>query len=305
LTELVPSIRAARANPRVALVTCADLPDLEPDDRLVLAPLAALGITAEPAVWSDPGLDWTGYDLAVLRSSWDYATRYEEFLAWTRQVARLANTAAVVAWNTDKRYLADLAAAGVPVVPTRWIEPGCAGPLPPAGEYVIKPTVSVGGKDTGRFDLADAGHRRLAERLLARFAATGRTAMIQPYLAAVDRLGETAVHYLGGRFSHAVRKGAMLTGPDSEVAGLYRPERISPRRPTPAELAVAQRALDAVPGGDALLYARVDLILGPDGTPVVIELELTEPSLYLAMGDGAAQRFAAAIAARIGVATPK
>jgi hypothetical protein len=113
-----------RGKPRVALVTCTALPDLDPDDRLVLAPLAAHGVAAEAVVWDDPAVDWSGYDLVVLRSPWDYALRRDEFVAWARTVPALVNPADVVAWNTDKRYLAELSAAGVPTVPTAWVEPG-------------------------------------------------------------------------------------------------------------------------------------------------------------------------------------
>jgi hypothetical protein len=121
--------------------------------------------------------------------------------------------------------------------------------------------------------------------------------MVQPYLAAVDGYGETALLYFAGRFSHAIRKGPMLDGPDLGVPGLYKAEEISARVPTPAERAVADRVL-AASAADPL-YARVDLIPGPDGAPLLVELELTEPSVFLAHGDGAAQRFAEAIAARL------
>jgi hypothetical protein len=124
--------------------------------------------------------------------------------------------------------------------------------------------------------------------------------MLQPYMAHVDDAGETALLYIGGRFSHAIRKGAMLDGPDLGVAGLYKEERIDPRTPSAAEHAVAEQVLAAVPGGTAdLLYARVDLVPGPDGAPVLMELELTEPSLFLDYSDGAAERLADAIVARL------
>jgi hypothetical protein len=140
-----------------------------------------------------------------------------------------------------------------------------------------------------------------------RLAAAGRTVMIQPYLEAVDTVGETALMFVGGEFSHAIRKGPMLDGPDlgpaEREAGLYKPEAISAREPSAAERALAEYVLDAMPsrlGG--LLYARVDVIPGPDGEPVLIELELTEPSLFLGFAAGAAQRFADAIAAAAKIA---
>jgi glutathione synthase/RimK-type ligase-like ATP-grasp enzyme len=302
-----PSTLATRAAARVAFVTCAELGGLDPDDRLVVPPLAGRGIAADTAVWDDPAVDWNGYDLVVLRSTWDYPGRRDAFVRWAAGVgavgARLANPPDVVAWNTDKRYLDTLASAGVPVVPTTWVTPG--GPpwiLPRSGEVVVKPAVGAGSIDTGRYDLASSTHRTLAQAHCGRLLAAGRTVMVQPYLSAVDSYGETALLYLGGRYSHAVRKGPMLAGPSVDEPGLYRPEQITPREPSTVERAVADAALAAVPNGAGrLLYARVDLIPGDDGSPVVVELELTEPSMFLGTAEGAAARFADAIADRVAV----
>jgi hypothetical protein len=295
---------ATRERSRVALVTCGALPDLDPDDRLLRAALQQRGVRADAAVWDDPATDWTRYDLVVLRSPWDYPARHAEFLDWASRVPRLANPAEVVTWNTDKTYLRDLAAAGVTVVPTDWVPPGTPWTPPAAGEYVVKPTVSAGSRDTGRYDLADAAQRALAAGHVERLTGSGRTAMVQPYLSAVDTAGETALLWLaepGGRltFSHAVRKGPLLDGPDTGDEELYRPEHITARTATAAELAAARQVLAAVPDGDALLYARVDLIPGPDGAPVLLELELTEPSLFLGYADEAPARLAAAIVTRL------
>ncbi|MDG4757065.1 hypothetical protein [Micromonospora sp. WMMD710] len=293
--------QSTRGKPRVALVTCSRLTDLDPDDRLVLAPLAARDVTVEAAVWDDPDVDWSSYDLIVLRSPWDYALRRDEFVTWAASVPALVNPADVVRWNTDKRYLAELSAAGVPTVPTSWVEPGESW-QPPAdtGEYVIKPAVSAGSQDTGRYDLADPEHRDLAVAHVRRLSTAGRTTMVQPYLSAVDTEGETALLYLAGpaglAYSHAIRKGPMLTGPDHGPDGLYKAEEITARTARPDQLAVAERTLATVPGGTRqLLYARVDLIPGPDGDPILVELELTEPSLFLGYADGAPDRLATAI----------
>ncbi|MGC9665741.1 ATP-grasp domain-containing protein [Planosporangium sp. 12N6] len=305
MTERNTPPGATRTGVRVALVTCAELPELEDDDRLVIEPLAARGIDAEPAVWDDPTVDWAAFDLAVLRSPWDYVDRRERFVEWAGRVPRLANPADVVAWNTEKTYLERLAADGVPVVPTDWVRPGETWEAPGAGEYVVKPAVGAGSRDAGRYDLAYPGQRDLAAAHVARLQAAGRLVMVQPYLAAVDTDGETGLLFLGGEFSHAIRKGAMLEGPDpagsgERPPGLYRPERIEARRPSPAQREVAEKVLAAIPGGaERLLYARVDLIPGPDGSPVLVELELTEPSLFLDRADGAAERFAEAIARRL------
>jgi glutathione synthase/RimK-type ligase-like ATP-grasp enzyme len=290
-------VHATRAAARVALVTCADLPGLDEDDRALLPALAARGIAAEAVAWDAPGADWSGYDLAVVRNTWDYAKRRAEFVAWARAVPRLANPAPVIEWNTDKRYLRELAATGIPVVPTVWVEPGDDWAPQGAGEIVIKPAVSAGSIDTGRYDQAtQAG---LAAAHVRRLQDAGRVVMIQPYLAAVDTTGETALLYFDGVFSHAIRKGAILTGPYVEGDALYQNEQISPRTPSGAELALGARVLRAlpVPAGD-LLYTRVDLLPSPDG-PVVIEVELAEPSLFFSHADGSADRFAAAVAARL------
>jgi glutathione synthase/RimK-type ligase-like ATP-grasp enzyme len=271
------------------------LPDLDPDDRLLLEPLEKAGLVATPAVWDDPTVDWAAFDLVVVRNTWDYAARRAEFVAWARRVPRLANPAPVVEWNTDKRYLRHLHAAAVPVVPTTWVEPGEAWTPPEQGEWVVKPAVSAGSRDTGRYDCADASVRALAVEHVARLQAAGRIVMVQPYLGSVDTYGETALIFLAGEYSHAIRKGPMLRGPDAGVPELYVEEHISPRSPSPAERAVADAALSAVPFPPTeLLYARVDL-LDTGAGPVVIELELAEPSLFVGTAAGAAERFAAAV----------
>lgn len=298
--------RATREPSRVALVTCADLPELDPDDRRLLAPLRALGIEPVPAVWDDPEVDWAGFDLAVLRSCWDYPPRRSEFVSWAAKVPRLANPADVVTWNTDKRYLLELAMADLPVVPTSWLALDDAGLLPAGGEWVIKPAVGAGSRYCGRYRLDDPVHRRLAREHVGRLQRLGRLVMVQPYLPAVDSYGETELLFLARPergelvYSHAVRKGPMLAGPDRETHELYLPEQITERVPSAAELAIARRVLAEVPGGpDRLLYARVDLIPGPDGRPLLVELELAEPSLFLGQEPTAAPRLAAAIAARV------
>ncbi|MEV0457487.1 ATP-grasp domain-containing protein [Catellatospora methionotrophica] len=284
--------------PRVAIVTCAEIPLLEEDDRLVLPALAALGVDASPAVWDDPAVDWASYDLVVLRSPWDYAQRHAAFLAWAATVPRLVNPVATVAWNTDKRYLAELAAAGLPVTPTTFLAPGDPWTAPATpGEYVIKPAVSAGSRDTGRYGPADA-EQALAH--VRRLQAAGRITMVQPYLPAVDSYGETALLFFAdpdtGRlaYSHAIRKGPMLTGPDEGVETLYKPEEITPRSPTSAERAVGEAVVATLP--DGLVYARVDLIPDERGNPLLVELELTEPSVFMLHDEGAATRLAAAIA---------
>jgi glutathione synthase/RimK-type ligase-like ATP-grasp enzyme len=296
---------ATRDGSRVALVTCAIFPELYSDEFPLRDALRARGMTVESPLWDDPAVDWAGYDLAVLRSTWDYPVRRDEFVAWAHTVPHLANPAAVVEWNTDKHYLRELAAAGVPVTPTTFVEPGESWTPGPTGEWVVKPTISAGSKDTGRY--AFPGEAEPAVKHVTRLHEAGRTAMVQPYLTAVDGVGETALLYTPGPdgtlgFSHAIRKGPLLSGPDLGDKDAEYNEEISPRTPGEAELAVGERVVAALPPG--LLYARVDLIPGPDGGPLLVEVELTEPSLFWTFADGSAERMADAIVARL-AATPR
>ena len=219
-------------------------------------------------------------DLVILRAAWDYAERREEFLAWTARVPNLLNAPQVVAWNSDKHYLQDLAEAGVPTVSSYFFEPGQKVKLP-NGEIVVKPAIGAGSIDTGRF----VDHAA-ARAHVAALQESGRTALVQPYDARVQA-GETALVFLGGRQSHAFTKGPMLP-PEGEVAtldesGTYVAEKLTPADPDFAMWDVGVAALDAACGhlGIAtteLLYARVDLIGGADN-PVLLELEVIEPGL--------------------------
>ena len=278
-------------------------PDLYEDDHDLRDALRARGAEVDAVRWDDEAADWASYDLVVLRSPWDYTERHGEFIAWTRTVPRLANPAAVVEWNTDKRYLSELAAAGLPVTPTSFVAPGDDWAVPPVGEWVVKPTISASSRDTGRYDLP--AQAALFTAHVRRLTDGGRTAMIQPYLSAVDTAGETSVLLTPDAaglltFSHGVRKGPILTGPDEQKPHSDYTEEISPRAPTDDELALAAHAVTLVPGGaEQLLYARVDVLPGPDGAPVLLELELTEPSLFLRTAPHAAARLAEAILHRL------
>lgn len=281
----------------IALATSAALPGLAPDDRLLLRALRARGLAAEPVVWEDRLYEWSDATLCVIRSAWDYAYRRQEFLAWVERAAAAAplwNPAPVVTWNTHKRYLADLVARGVPTVPTRVLPAGTRATLPEIrrdtgwSDVVLKAAVA----QTGRYlllvpaDREDEGQRHL-DRLLPT-----EDMLVQPFLPGVTGDGETSLVYVDGAFSHAAHK--------KPAAGDFRVHddydgSLEPVTPTGAQRDVADAAVAAV--GVPLLYARVDLVPGPDG-PVVMELELVEPDLYLATAPGSADRLAAAIAAR-------
>ncbi len=276
----------------------------------------ALGAEVAMPCWDDPSVDWSRFDVAVLRSTWDYAERIDEFLAWIAHcavVTRLENPPEIVRWNTDKRYLQDLARAGVPVVPTRFVVPGAdasaeldrflaggpgalsVGRLERFADFVVKPSVGAASRDAARYRRAD---RALALAHLSRLLDAGRHTMLQPYLDRVDQHGETALMYFEGEFSHAVRKGPILRAGADLVAGLFAPEAITARVADTAERCAADAALAALTLGSPL-YARVDLIRGGDDRPVVLELELTEPSLFFAHSADSARRLGEALLARL------
>jgi glutathione synthase/RimK-type ligase-like ATP-grasp enzyme len=242
-----------------------------------------VGVGAVPAVW-DAEIDWDAFDLVVLRSAWDYAERRDDFLRWAASLPRVLNPVPVLEWNTDKRYLTELAGAGVPIVPTRFVSPGDAfqAPLEP---FVVKPAISAGGRSSARYK---PGEHAAARALVARIHAEGRTAMVQPYVGDVD---ETALVYIDGEYSHALRRRVPLPSTHTRAV-FYLDEDLAPATATPAQRAVADAALACAPGD--LLYARVDLL-----GEAVLELELAEPSLYLEFGEGAAARLAAAIVRRL------
>ena len=286
--QLTP-VTIALATGRAFATTDADLP-------LIVAAAAARGLDAEIAVWDDDSVDWSVYDVVVVRSCWDYLDRRDDFLAWAGRVPKLLNPVDVLTWNTDKVYLRELANAGVPVIDTRWdIRRG--DDLPRSGpqggtavdEWVVKPSISGGGRDTARWGDPDDVYAHSEE-----LNAAGRTAMVQPYVASVDSEGETALMYFGGRFSHAIRKGPLLECGEGVRQDRDQREVITPRAPTAAQLDVAEQVLAAIPSSmgtaESLAYARIDLVTDHDGAPRLIELELAEPSLFLDHAEEGAER---------------
>ena len=268
---------------RVALVTSTVGQARDTDLPLVLEALRALGVDAEVVRWDAEGHDWGAYDHVVIRSTWDYSGRLDEYLAWVDAVAavtRLHNPAEVVRWNSDKRYLGVLVERGVPTVPTAFLAPGEKVELPAYDghqQFVVKPSVSAGARDSARYT---ADQVALAEAHVRSLHAHGRTAMIQPYLPRIAE-GERALVFLAGEFSHALRKGPVLT--DIGVvdnARVAHPD-LTIHQPSAAELEVARTAIGAAPRAGDLLIARADLALTDDGSPVVMELELIEPFLFL------------------------
>ncbi len=284
--------------PAVLLATCADVPDLDEDARCLLDALRARGVDAGPAVWTDDEVDWAAADLVLVRTTWDYALQRERYLAWADRVeavTTLLNPAGLLRWSTDKRYLDDLDAAGVPVVTTHFLDEDVAHPLLGV-EHVVKPTVSAGSRDTHRLAPGEEQRSRQAVRDIL---ASGRTVMVQPYLAGVDEHGETALVHVEGVLSHTLRKGPLLAPGQGAIEDLFAPEEMSLREPSAAEVEVGARALAALPGDGTPLYARVDLLPTADG-PVLLELELVEPSLFLdLLPEAATTRLADAVLARL------
>ena len=294
--------------PRIALVTARAARGTDYDMNPLLDALRAAGADTHEVDWDDDAIDWSGFDLALLRSTWDYFERLPEFLDWAARVAehtRLVNPLAVLRWNTDKHYLAELARAGVPVVPSTFLEPDddvaaildvVLNTHADARDFVVKPAVGAGSRDAQRHARDDRnGIIAHARRLLD----ARRSVLLQPYLDRVDEHGETALLFFDGVFSHAIRKGPLLKRGEGATAGLYAEEAITPRTPSPEELEIAQRALAAIPLDTPLLYARVDLIHDDDGAPRLLELELVEPSVFVAHAEGAAQRFVTAVLRRL------
>ncbi|MGE0217195.1 ATP-grasp domain-containing protein [Mycolicibacterium sp.] len=265
-------------HPRIVLAGCPALPEGDGDDAGLVTALRARGLHARWLSWDDP--QTLRADLVILRATWDYIDRLDEFLAWTTRVPHLLNPPAVVAWNTDKRYLADLAAAGVPTLSSAFFAPGEPVEIP-AGEVVVKPAVGAGSVGALRFTdpVAAVAHA-------AALQARGQTALVQPYDPRVAD-GETALVFLRGERSHAFTKAPLLPPPGQAPAfdesGTYAEERLQPADPDVELWDVGHAALAAAAAhlgiaATDLLYARVDIIGGPDA-PRLLELELVEPSL--------------------------
>ncbi len=280
-------------SPRIALVTSNQMAFPDIDESLLLPLIPG----AELVAWEDDTTHWAGYDAVILRSTWNYTDHLEEFLAWAERVdslTRLINPLPVVRWNTDKQYLAQLEGAGFAVVPTIYVEPGHSAPASSlAGRIVVKPTVGAGSKGA----LLVRNDADAAASHVAALHAQGKVAMIQPYLDEVDSHGETALVYVGGAFSHAARKAPILSRNMEWSTGLYADEEIMSTTATAEERSLADGIVAALPrlvdGGADIAYARIDLLPSAAG-PVVLEVELIEPSLFLSVDRLAPKRAAAA-----------
>jgi glutathione synthase/RimK-type ligase-like ATP-grasp enzyme len=278
--------------PQIAIATCAGYADLKVDERLLQEALAARIVYSPVYVWDGEQPNWSEFDGCLIRSTWDYHDKHEEFLAWTRLVAaetRLWNPPGLVAWNSDKTYLRELSERGVQTVPTVWVgrdsrlelEQILAG----AGwsEAVIKPVVDLGARNLHRVH-AGEGSAAL-DSVLQR-----GEAMVQPFLPSLEEQGELSLIYIEGALAHAVRK--------RPAAGDFRVQSIwggtvSREEPSAVEVKLAEEVLAQFK--EVPLYARVDLVKDLDGDSCLIELELIEPNLYLSQNPTAAEALADAV----------
>ena len=282
---------------KLGLITCSKHPDFHPEDVLLARELSKLGLTALPVNWEEPFLPNEDLAALVVRTPWNYHRHLAEFLSWL-EVAQaqlpMWNSLEVIRWNCHKRYLAQLADRGLPVVPTRVFEPGqklegaelmawAAGrPL------VAKPAVSAGAFKTARYP-------RWSEEVLAHLEdlLVSEPAMLQPYYARIETEGEKSLIFFDGVYSHAVRRHLPLVeGPEVDYL-------MNLVQPSSQELATAHEIFDGLPFDD-LLYARVDLIPDPQGRPVLLEIELIEPQLFLREYPSGAEALARACKAKLG-----
>ena len=283
---------------QLAIATSAAYPTIQPDDAHLAASLAALDIQPQVCVWNDPGVDWARFDAVLIRTIWDYFEHYDAFLGWLDRLERagvpVINPVALMRWNSDKRYLAQLESLGVPTIPTRLAPHETLHEALAAfqgRDVVVKPCVSGGAWRTVRGTVGDAAFDRAVSEL------PPGDYLLQPFVQAIVEDGEWSLLFFGGEFSHAVIK--------RPAAGDYRVQsqhggRTEAVEPDAAIVAAARHALvtcAALGHGDAV-YARVDGVV-VDGRFLLMELELIEPFLFLAGQPDAAERCARLVAARL------
>ncbi|MDQ3726265.1 MAG: hypothetical protein M3335_10325 [Actinomycetota bacterium] len=280
--------------PRIAIASCTGYDGYKTDEDLLREALGERGCEAISIPWDEDGVDWGGFDFCLVKSTWDYHHSHDRFLAWTRQVEAttpLRNPAALIAWNSNKTYLRELAERGVRTVPTVWVEQGSDTNLEEIlavqgwDEAVVKPTVDLGAENLHRVRRDEPGIQGALETVLQR-----HDAIVQPFLPSLEEQGELSLIHIGGELTHAVRK--------RPAAGDFRVQSIwggttERAEPEPAQVELAQQAIAAL--GTPPLYARADLVTGPNGSPCLIELELIEPNLYLSEHPPTAETLADAL----------
>ncbi len=286
---------------RVALVTCDEYPQLTADDRLLLPALNAQGLTPEIVIWSDANVDWRSFDAVVIRSTWDYYKRPDEFRAWLYRLEkdsiRLLNPVATILGNMDKSYLRNLEAQGIATVPTAWIDSAQRDEVleqlrdvPWDGELVVKPAISAGAFRTVR----TSKEALMREPAPLFEILTESVALVQPFLPEIEQEGEWSFLFFGGSFSHAVIKRPKSG--DFRVQWVHGGGHSLAQTSAHIYEQAANIAMKAA--GGRLLFARVDGVIR-NGVFLLIEIELIEPYLFLAEDPEAAERFAKALAVQI------
>lgn len=277
---------------KIALVNCLNLPEPDIDEQPMLDALAAAGHTAQTAAWDDDSVDWSRFDIAIIRATWNYFENPAAFVHWIDRVATqtvLLNPPATLKWNLHKEYLCELSDAGVPIIPSVFVDRYMSLDVQEVvgqegwSKIVIKPTVSAGSFGTKSFDLS-AGDGEAAQGFFDEMIAQ-RDLMIQRYMPSVDTVGETALIVIAGQLTHAIEKRPRFDDQEEEV---YLREDISD------EMRVfAKQVLDVA--GKEYLYARVDVIPDDNGSMLLSELEMLEPSLFFPYSSHAVDVFVRAI----------
>jgi glutathione synthase/RimK-type ligase-like ATP-grasp enzyme len=289
----------------ITIATCAQLPDLDPDDRILVQALGTLGVRVVPAVWTDVTVDWRRADMCIVRSTWDYHKSPAAFSRWVEDTStktNLLNPPAVLRWNMHKFYLRDLEGAGIPIVPTFWLRRGAIVDLNELlswldwPEAVIKPAYGASADGVLRVG-PDCDERHKAQSHLGSLI-DQQDVLLQPYLPTITTHHERALVFIDGEYSHAVTKAPFMHANSDLAKRACLPPGASGEiavRATNDEISLAARALEVVPTGH--LFARVDVVR--DGvTPCVLEIELIEPALYLYAHPPAAHSLADAIIER-------
>ena len=252
-------------------------------DQQMAALTAALrpGESVTDIDWQAPLEAFAGFDAALIGTPWDYWDNREAFLAKLDAIAALGvpvhNAPAVVRWNIDKGYLAELGARGVATIPTLLIDnPGPAEILAAFDHFacdrvVVKRRVGAGAE--GQFDFTRDNPPAADWRM-------GHAALVQPFLPGIVDEGEHSLIFIDGQFSHGLIKRPAPG--DYRVQSLYGGWDTAVT-PAPADLAAAEAVVAGLPF-PAPLYARIDLVRGPDGTLLLMEAEVIEPFLYPLQG---------------------
>jgi glutathione synthase/RimK-type ligase-like ATP-grasp enzyme len=277
---------------KIALASCDNLPGWEVDDKPLIVELESLGAEVHTPAWT-ADVDWDAFDATVIRTTWDYHTCHQEYLDWIRTVERIFNPFPVIKWNINKSYLRDLESRGIPIAPTIWIQTGAQASVADALDQLqtttgfLKPLVGACASDTLRFKANEIEQAQsfLDER-------TDQEMMIQPYLRSVENEGELSGIFVDGEFTHGVQK--------IPIKGDYRVQddfgaEDRPYSFTPEEIQTMKNIFHHVPDGDSLLYARVDYLRADDGTLLLNELELIEPSMFFRHSSDSHKKFAEAI----------